>query len=116
MTRVSKRGVSGFWSQPRLKTRYHPSPRWARVPTRGCPRSRCVAPARTASSLQLSLRSGFALLVFVPIDPAPALATEPPCRHVVAQDRRWSVFVVAELLLQDLGDRQHGIETEQVSE
>src|SRR5512144_2898227 len=62
-----------------------------------------------SSGLLLALR-------VVLVEPAADLLAEPARRDVLAQQRAWPVLVVAELAMQHLGDRQAGIQADQIGE
>src|SRR5579859_3467412 len=62
-------------------------------------------------------RGGRSLPAFVVhIKPTPALAAEPAGGDQVPQQRGGSILVVAEVAMQDVGDREHRVETDQIAQ
>src|ERR1041384_3008805 len=76
-----------------------------------------VMPWSSRSVITRHHPSGLLLAVRVAlVDPGAALLAEPAGGDVLAQQRTRAVLVVAELAVQHLGDREAGVEADQVGE
>ncbi len=69
----------------------------------------------TGGGLTARLPDPHALLV-VRVEPAPALLSQPASSDQISQQGRRTVLVVAHRLVEDVGDREHGVEADEVAQ